>query len=198
MTHNLSIAVDIDDVLFPWYDNAHRASQAAGIAPEGITPVTWQPYDEYDCTAEQWWEVLRAATYDGTLYLGDPYPGAIGALWEFERAGHAIHLVTARGTHKSLDPEVKGLIEAATVRWLAEHHAPYDSLTFSHDKTIVPADYAVDDNINNYDALEAAGVAVWLIDQPWNRDGADKQVRRRVNSLSEFADIVLAKEAVLV
>ena len=183
----LSIVIDIDDVLFPWYDNAHRVCEAAGLT-NGVIPKTWQVFEEYGCTAEQWWATLREATVDGSLYLGDPYPGAVNALWRLEAAGHHLHLVTARGTHTP-DPELRGLIEAATHRWVAEWHLPYDSLTFSADKTVVPADFGVDDNVGNYDALERAGVASFLVNRSWNEPHDDG--RRRVDSLAAFAAIIL-------
>lgn len=183
----LSIVVDIDDVLFPWYDTAHRICQEAGLA-NGVTPRTWEVYAEYGCTRERWWATLKDATIDGTLYLGDPYPDSVGALWRLERAGHQLHLVTARGTHTD-DLELRSLIEAATHRWIGEWHIPYDSLTFSKDKTVVPADYAVDDNVSNYDALEKAGAVSFLVNRTWNEPHDDG--RRRVDSLAAFAAIIL-------
>ncbi len=188
MTQPLSIVVDIDDTAIPWYDDAHRASERAGIT-NGIVPVTWTPWVEYRCEPEQWWEALRVATYDGTLYVGVPDPADVAALWRLEHAGHFIHLVTARGTHPSLTDEMRELIQAATHRQIAEHFIPHDSLTFSHDKTVVPADYAVDDNLANYDALGKAGVLSFLVNRPWNAPHDDG--RRRVDSLAAFAAIIL-------
>jgi hypothetical protein len=187
----LSIVVDIDDVLFPWYATAHRICQEVGLAPEGVTPTTWNVWKDYGCEPEQWWAALRDATLDGSLYLGEPYEGAIGGLWRLEAAGHHLHLVTARGTHTE-DPELAGLIQAATVRWVAEHFIPHDTLTFSKDKTVVPADFAVDDNLANYDALEAAGVVSFLVNRPWNAPTGDG--RRRVDSLAAFAAIILGED----
>lgn len=187
----LSIVVDIDDVLFPWYASAHRVCQEVGLAPEGVTPTSWEVYDEYGCTPEQWWAALRNATLDGSLYLGDPYEGAVAALWRLEQAGHHLHLVTARGTHTE-DPMLAEVIQAATVRWVAEHFIPHDTLTFSRDKTVVPADFAVDDNVGNYDALAAAGVVSFLVNQPWNQPADDG--RRRVDSLAAFAAIILGED----
>lgn len=187
----LSIVIDIDDVLYPWYDAAHKVCVAAGIT-NGVTPRTWSVFEEYGCTAEQWWATLRDATLDGTLYEAAPYDGALQGLWRLEAAGHHLHLVTARGTHTE-DPDLRTCIEAATHRWLAAWHFPYDSLTFSADKTVVPADFAVDDNVKNYDALEHAGAVSFLVDRPWNEPHDDG--RRRVDSLATFATIILGDSA---
>lgn len=188
----LSIAVDIDDVVFPWYDRAHAACVAAGITG-GVTPTTWSPHEEYEVTNEVWWEALATATLSGTLYSGDPYPGAIEALWRLDAAGHFIHLVTARSTHRLIAPEVAASIREQTVLWVTANHLPHETLTFSKDKTVVPADISVDDNIGNYDALDKAGHYPYLVNRPWN-ELTDGDQRRRVNSLTDFAAIVLGKD----
>lgn len=192
----LSIVVDLDDVLFPWYDRAHAACVAAGIT-NGVEPKTWQPYEEYGCSNEQWWAALRIATHSGDLYEGSPFPGAVHGLWRLESAGHFIHLVTARGTHRSIDSETRELIQMFTSHWLSEWHVPYDSLTFSKDKTVVPADVSIDDNIENYDALVAAGHGPFLLDRPWNQapDPKAAMPRRRVDSFADFANIILGGPA---
>jgi hypothetical protein len=184
----LALCVDIDDVIFPWYDRAHAACEAAGIT-NGVTPCTWVPHEEYGCTKEEWWQALGWATHSGDLYRGEPYPGAVQALWRLEAAGHHINLVTARGTHELIAPATRLSIHAQTRAWLHEHHIPYDTLTFSKDKTVVPADFSVDDNIGNYDALEAAGHYPYLVNRPWNIDDGDR--RRRVDSLAEFASQII-------
>jgi hypothetical protein len=187
----LSIVIDIDDVLFPWYRSAHAICEAAGIT-NGVEPTTWEVWEDYGIEPEQWWATLRAATLDGSLYEAAPYEGSLNATWRLEAAGHFVHLVTARGTHTE-DPVLRECIEAATHRWLAAWHFPYDSLTFSADKTIVPADFAVDDNTSNYDALERAGAVSFLVNQPWNAPYDDG--RRRVDSLAAFAAIILGDPA---
>lgn len=185
----MRIGVDIDDVLFPWYDQAHVACTAAGIT-NGITPTSWYVHESYGCTLEEWIAALSAATLDGSLYRGDPYPGAVDALERLKAAGHTIHLVTARGLLQHGE-----LIKAHTYRWVADHLAHVvDSLTFSKDKTVVPVDVFIDDNVKNYDAVEAAGIECWLIDRPWNQDTGDG--RWRFSSFAEYADDLLGTRAV--
>jgi len=174
--------VDVDDVLFPWYERAHRLCVAAGIT-NGINPTTWSPHEEYGCTLQDWLDVMESGTLDGTLYSGQPYPGAIEALHRLRDAGHSIHLVTARGFF------VLGhMIRQQTIDWLADWNVPHDTLTFAKDKTIVRTDVFVDDSARNVAALVAAGVPTWMVNQPHNAHAVHDL---RVNHVSEFVDAIL-------
>lgn len=191
MTKPLSIIVDIDEPLYPFIETAHAVSIAAGLCPEGTpVPTAWDPYDGYGCTAEQWWEALAAATHTGVLYRADPQPGAVDALWRLEAAGHFIHLVTARGTNPSLGDAQSELIKYRTREWLRRHFVPFDTLTFSKDKTVVPADVAIDDHPRNCHDLHNAGVDTYILDMPYNRDYPAK----RVPSMAAFANLILLDE----
>lgn len=178
----MRIGVDVDDVLFPWYDRAHRACEAAGIT-NGVTPQTWQPFDEYGCGLQPWLDALKVVTLDGTLYAGEPYPGAAEQLDRLRSAGHTVHLVTARGYFVHGD-----LIRSQTVLWLAKHGIPHDSLTFSRDKTLITTDWFVDDSADNIDAVNAAGSLGVLVTRPWN-EHSDAQ---RVETLEQFVELVLS------
>jgi hypothetical protein len=179
---SLRVGVDVDDVLFPWYDNAHQLCVNAKIT-NGVNPTTWSPHEEYGCTMQAWLDVLEEGTLDGALYAGPPYLGAIDALWRLQNAGHSIHLVTARGFF------VLGhLIREQTVNWLADYDVPHDTLTFAKDKTIVRTDVFVDDSAKNVAALTAAGVQTWMVNQPHNAAAVH---HLRVDHVSEFVDAVL-------
>lgn len=182
----MRIGVDIDDVLFPWYDKAHAACLAAGIT-NGVEPSTWTPSDEYGCTLQDWLDALEVATLDGSLYRGAPYPGAVDALDRLRAAGHSIHLVTARGFLVHGD-----LIRRHTVEWVAEYRVPHDTLTFSKDKTIVRADVFVDDSEKNIRELNAAGIPCCMVDAAHNRHVEHDW---RVASIAEFVDGLLLAEA---
>lgn len=178
----MRVGIDIDDVLFPWYDLAHEASVKAGIT-NGCTPTSWAPYAEYGCTDEAWFDVLRDALEDG-MYQRAPIPGAIDAVRRIADAGHDVHLVTARGGLAN------GLrIKAETVAWIEAHQVPHAGLHFLADKAAVRVDVAVDDSPRNTDALEAAGVCTWLVHRPYN---AGHDHPRRITHLSEFATAILA------
>lgn len=183
MTDSLRIGVDIDDVLFPWFDKAHALCEEAGIT-NGVTPTQWSCYLDYGVTLEDWLAVMEAGTLDGRLYSGEPYPGAVEALSRLREAGHTIHLVTARGFFAHGD-----LIRRHTIEWLADNEIPHDSLTFSKDKTFVRTDVFVDDSWRNVSDLVAAGVRTWMVDAPHNRSN---EYHMRVPSVVEFVDAVLS------
>lgn len=183
----MRIGVDVDDVLYPWFERAHAACERAGIT-RGRRPAQWQCWLDYGCTEQEWLYVMERATLDGSLYNGEPYPGAIVALRELEAAGHELHIVTARGFFNH-----GALIRAHTVDWLREHDVPHHSLTFSKNKTLVRTDVFVDDSCKNVCELEAAGVPTWMVDAPHNQHVTD---HRRVSGIREFADTILAMEGV--
>jgi uncharacterized HAD superfamily protein len=190
------VGVDIDDVLKPWYDIAHDVCRGYGIT-NGVQPQTWHPYKEYGVTMELWHEAIARPTARGMshrLYGGNPYAGAVDALLTLCENNHTIHLVTSRGTG---DWPHGHSLKRTTVEWLEHYCVPYDSLTFSHDKTIVRADYFVDDNLDNYEALRASGVTAYLMTRKWNqtRDGAGRVIpdgRLRVSDMNEFLQEVLS------
>lgn len=177
------VGVDIDDVLFPWYDRAHTASVTAGIADILHTPHTWHPYREYGCEPQAWYDALAVATLDGTLYAGEPMPGVVDALTRIRDAGHTVHLVTARG-HLAHGAAIK----TQTIQWLDEHTIPHDTLTFSRDKTVVPCDWFIDDNVDNATAVAATGARAYLHRQPWNLHNRTLPV---VRDMTEFAELVI-------
>lgn len=183
----MRIGVDIDDVLFPFWDNAHRACVKAGIT-NGVTPSCWRPYEDYGCSPQDWFDALEVATLNGSLYGGKPIAGSIEALHQMQDTGHQIHLVTARGYFRYSD-----LIKRATVAWLETWLVPHDSLHFTQDKTLVRVDVAVDDRPENVTALEASGIPAWLVRAPHNGHAHHHQM---VDSLEEFAAIAASWETV--
>jgi hypothetical protein len=48
----------------------------------------------------------------------------------------------------------------------------------------------VEDKLENYDALDAAGVEVYLINRKWNFVDGDGDNRRRIRHVGQYADIV--------
>jgi 5'(3')-deoxyribonucleotidase len=179
------ILVDIDDTIFPWFDNAHQACVRAGIT-NGRPAVSWWPWRDYDCSKDEWVQVIGDATIDGSLYSGPPVPGAAAALASLLAADHSVHLVTARGFMQH-----GGLVRKLTVDWVRQWGIPHTSLTFTQDKTMIAADLAVDDAVANIEPLEQAGVACWLMDAAHNKHVDHPH---RVYSITEFAEEVLAHD----
>jgi hypothetical protein len=180
-TQKLTVGIDIDDVLFPWYDLAHKFSVEARIT-NGMTPTSWAPYSDYGCTDQAWFNVLANALHNG-MYEAPPIPGSVEAVHRIAEAGHSIHIVTARGLL------AHGLtIKAATVAWIEAYDVPYDALHFTGDKTRVRTDVFVDDHLKHTAALEAVGTRTFLVDRVYNRSTAHP---RRISHISEFADALV-------
>lgn len=188
------IALDIDDVLHPWYDNAHTWCIWHGlIAPETPRPNSWAPYEEYEVTAEEWYAALDHATTEGNhLYLGDPFPGAVEAIEKAVAAGLEVVFITARGQFANGER-----IKTLTRAWLARHFGPWAPLNlyFTSEKGPLARDlgatYAIDDHPRNADSLTRHGVQTALQTQTWN---ADVDWVWRVSHVEEFVDQVIAWE----
>jgi uncharacterized HAD superfamily protein len=180
-----AVGVDIDDVLYPWFDTAHRLSEAAGIT-NGAQPTSWAPYEDYGCTAEQWYEVLAAGAVDGSLYHEEPLPDAVSSLQALKDAGHSVHLVTARGLLAN-----GHLIRTHTIAWLENHGVPLDTLTFSKDKSIVRCDYFIDDNADNIASVcSVKGTMGFLVDRPYNQHAATGKFSWRVPTVAHAVGII--------
>lgn len=64
-----------------------------------------------------------------------------------------------------------------------------DEIHFTKDKTSVSVDTMVEDKIENYDQLIAAGIPTWLINRAWNEVlGGD--ARNRINDVIDYAEVV--------
>lgn len=190
---SFQIGIDIDDCLTPWYAPAHEVIVRAGL-DNGITPTSWHPYREYGIDHETWVGALADATHAGELYQHPPYDGAAEAIRRLYWAGHKIHLITARGT--SGWPDADRLREV-TEQWVHEYAIPHDSLRFLHDKREANMDYFLEDSPSNFVALRGAGVKVYLLDQPHNREleVCDAPDGERVYTVSQFADIIIKEAA---
>jgi uncharacterized HAD superfamily protein len=189
----LDIGVDVDEPLFPWYERAHEASIKFGLTDGTFMPTSWAPHEEYaahsgrDIRLEDWWEALGAAL--DWMYDAPPIEGAVDALWRLREAGHRVHLITARGTRLSA---ICPTIQEHTWKWVLDYNVPADSLTFSKDKTVKPTQWFVDDSIDNVLNLAKAGTRTYLLTMPWN---AERPWPLRVNTVAEFADIILKENA---
>lgn len=180
---------DYDNVTYPFSSRAHELLTRAGIT-KGRPITRWRMEEDFECTSE----VLRAAlgevTLTGELYDAPLIPGVLPQMRRLRGHGHRIHVVTARGFGQHGD-----LIQAITRDQIRSEGVPLDSLTFAKDKTVVPAHFALDDGHHNYIQLNAAGVMVYLMDQPHNQAF---QGVRRVRSVEEFANHVLHVASVIV
>lgn len=104
---------------------------------------------------------------------GIPMNGAIEGLELLKELGHEIIIV-------SYQPNIHH--QQITLDWLKKYHIPYDAVVFvnKEDKTLVNADYIIDDNPKFLDADPAKKVC---IDWAYNRH---KEYDYRVKSIYEF------------
>lgn len=187
------VGFDLDGVLYNFGDSVKRYLDHIGkghIWKSGPTPAPfWDFYKDWihDETKKPWTggqfvELCNDGADAGFIFCGPAREGAVEAVGRVASLGHEIIIITDRQfgtTPKSSHNN--------TTEWLAQHGIEYDELVFSADKTCVPTDFFVEDKLENYDALVAAGVNTFLINRAWNVvDGGD--ARQRISSVTEYAD----------
>lgn len=175
----LRIGVDLDGVLYPFDKVFLDYCVARGRATrEEIKPVDRLDFFvDYGFTGEQFVEFCEEGIEEDIIFSrGAPYPD-IGAIDELSELGD-IYIITHR--------LMRGA-EVATRYWCARWLIPYRAIHFAKDKTSVETDYMIEDNIENYDALDKAGCFVYLVNRPWNQMD---DTRRRIDSLHEFVEAV--------
>lgn len=182
----LSCGVDLDGVVYDFVAALRswlNLSTGRDLATMPDAAV-WAFFSEqWGMTTSEFLEAMSSGVAAGHIFVeGAPYPGATEALASILDAGHQVHLVTDRAL-----PGLEEVCAAATAAWVARWGIPHTSLTISADKTVLRTDVFVDDRVENYDALEAAGMNPWLFSRPWN---AAHPTTRRVADLAGFAAVV--------
>lgn len=186
------IMIDYDDVIVPWADVVHAQCEADGIT-NGRMYSTWHMWKDYGCHKDDWLDSVERAVTNGLYTDTDPYPGAVQAINGLIWRGNRVHIVTARGFMANGEQ-----IKLWTKLALAKFGIGHSTLTFNKDKVAaqqelgVTFDYAVDDGVHNFEALDAAGVPIWMHSQPHN---AAYETDRRVSSLWEFAQMIHADQS---
>ena len=183
------IGVDLDGVVHEYVDSLRHFVVSTGIRTEEQCRIAeemdffrlWKNEKGEGIENDQFIDIMHKGVDAGIIfYHGDPRPGARKALEDLRYYGHKIHIITDRTFG------FENRSHSLTKEWLKNHDIPYDSLTFSADKTIKYTDIMIDDKIENYDDLDRAGTYAFLLNRPWNHDPDDD--RRRVGSLQEFVD----------
>ena len=189
----VSIGVDIDDCIYPWYDRAHEWCISDGlITSDTPRPSSWAPYEEYKIEAERWYESLgRAAQQGSHLYLGPPMPGAVEALRKAVNHDIEVVLITARGSFA----HGHRIIELTKI-WADLYVGDlYADLHFTRKKgplaKLLDIDYAIDDSGNNVTSYEGVGIPCALKSATWNKD---LEANWPVDHIEEFVDGVIARE----
>jgi FMN phosphatase YigB (HAD superfamily) len=182
----MKIGWDSDGVLYRFtkahysWMNKHHGMQ---LDIESEPPI-WDYFTEWGLSVQQFLDSMDAAVDAGHLFwTGELYeptiPENIRAL---KAAGHTNHLVTHRFSGKTR------CSKAATEHFYAEKGIEFDSIHYSRDKTVAETDIFIEDNLKNYDALEAAGIPTVLVNRPYN---LENDSRIRVNSVDEFTKLIL-------
>lgn len=179
----LRVGLDLDGCFFDfagaYYDACVRMGriEAGGFPPPALT---WEFYLDHGHDLDTFLANCHAAADAGLLWAGPVMPGGADAWNTLWGHGYELHVKTDRafGVHPIAS-------EVATRMWLGHHRLRAHTITFGPDKTQGPhVDVMLEDKLSNYDALDAAGVQVWLMDRPWNQDPGD--ARRRVYTHDEF------------
>ena len=183
----MRVGFDLDGVLYDFGRAYREHLRSTGYDHPALATESqvWDISDELGLTPEQFEEYYHDGVNLGQILLGPAHEGGPEAVRSLKAAGHSIHIITAREGFG--DP---GRARERTLEWLASHDIPFDTLTLAHDKTNPRTDVFIEDKIENYDALEAAGIPCYLVDRPWNAvAGGDD--RRRVPSAAAFAQEIL-------
>jgi uncharacterized HAD superfamily protein len=184
----VKIGFDIDGVLYKFTHAYHLwLNQNKGMSLSlDDEAQTWDWFLEWE-TKEEFAENLHKSVDEGQMYwVGELYEPTIKQnLLDLRAAGHTIHVVTARTFGRKACP-----IEA-TIAWFDYRGLVFDTITLSKDKTSYKTDVFIEDNLKNYDSLEAAGVVSYLVNRPYNLLDDN---RRRVNSVDEFSKLILEEK----
>lgn len=180
----MRVGIDLDGVCYDFAASFRHFLHLHYDFPRWWQPkaTRWEFYEDWGFSLQEFLDLFHQGVDAGVIFTwGQPHEHTREAFTRIRAAGHSIHIVTDRSMG------APGASEKATIAWLDEHELPYDSITFSPDKTVAKIDVMVDDKLANYDALAAAGVDAWLLTRPWNQQDDDRQ---RVLDLLHFAEVI--------
>lgn len=146
-----------------------------------VPTANWEIWLDWGMELAAWLSLFTAGVAAGRIFrTGEPLDGAKEAMDYLRGRGHSLHVVT----HRDIHPRAV----QSTCEWLAEWGLHYDTITFSKDKTVIPVDVFIEDNVDNALALADAGVLVALMDRPWNQHAPkDRYEIDRVYGWHQFA-----------
>lgn len=181
----MRIGFDVDGVIYRFTKAYHiwlNENRGMSLDVE-VEAQTWDWFTEWE-SQDEFILNLHDAVDSGDIYWhGELYEPTIAQnLRDLRAAGHSIHIVTARTFG------IEKCSKEATKHWFSNHGLVYDTLTIARDKACVPTDLFLEDHLRNYDVLEKAGVASYLVNRPYNLYNDN---RRRVNTVDEFTKLIL-------
>lgn len=188
----LRVGWDFDGVAIIFDESFHKVMRAlnhpATKHPEFGKPAqVWDFFKTYDVQGSEFVEICHKGADMGLLFDEPVLPGVLQAMLTVKGMGHLNIGVTDRpfGTDNGMASQ------RITRAWAKREGLPLDEIHFTAQKDTVALDLMIDDKLENYDMLDAAGVEVYLLNRPWNR--VENDTRRRVDSVTQYARIVAAK-----
>lgn len=185
----LRIGHDLDGPHYDFGNSVRRyldyIGRPYGFKDGAAEPHHWNFYEYWGMTTAEFVQICNDGADAGFIFCGPVRPGVRESWNEVMRYGDII-VITDRqfGTTPAVS-------HRNTEEWLAQNLLYWDELVFSADKTCVPTDIFIEDKLENYDALVAAGTDCWLINYPWNQvEGGD--TRQRIDSILEWPSKVKA------
>lgn len=187
------VGYDFDGVGYRFGMSVRKYLTTIGIEVEPPTDAfckDWNFFDFWHMHADEFAKHCDDGVDAGIIFgpaSGLTRPGFFDAVKRTKEAGHTVIGITHRFQGSP------GNAERNTFAWLGDRVELFDDVVFSADKTSVPTDYFVEDNMGNYDKLIAAGTKAFLINRPWNHPYDDG--RCRISDVSDFGDrmVELAK-----
>lgn len=169
----MRLGIDIDECIYPFV-RAWRAY--AGVYERDAEDWDFFHLDGY--SLQEYLTVYeRGVNNRIILAFGDPVPDSVEVLRRLKEKGHTIHLAT--------DRFVGDYAQHNTAYWLRTNNVPYDTLTFTKDKTILAVDIFLDDKPDNVRAVLDSGTPAYLL----NRGRKDQEPYGAIDWL-EFEKIV--------
>ena len=175
------VGLDLDGVVFDFVGNF--TNYVRSIGKETGDTLKWNFYHEWGMSDSDFERIYANGIREKKiLYSGKPIEECASNLRRLRNSGCVFHVVT--------DRSVPGVVEQShksTRRWLKRNGIPYNTVTFTGNKTsVLPLDAFVEDNAKNAKALLDAGCKnVALMSRPWNETFEDERWTR-VKNWSEF------------
>jgi hypothetical protein len=184
----LRVGFDIDGVMYDFAESLRQYMRYFGYDKkynmcEGEVSK-WHFYHDWGMTDAEFVNHCHKGVDAGFVFAhGGTRDNSPDAVRFVKDLGHSVHIITDRSFGST--PERSHF---ATRQWLYLNDIPYDTLDFSADKTCRETDIFIEDKLENYDALVAAGVDCYLVSRPWNMVPDDN--RKRIKSIQEYATII--------
>lgn len=188
---HLDILLDVDGVLYPLPELfTSFAADRLGRSLD-LETSDWEFYTAWGLGYDDFVDLLGKGVRARTLWwTGHPYPDVVDAVGRLRRAGHRIHIVTARNV-SGIEAEAFD----ATVHWLDDHGLVAETVNLTQHKETVLARLgldpatclAVDDGPHIIESFNAVGVYGVVVDR-WGSYRGDLP---SVPDLGDLADIVV-------